>query len=49
MAIRRHPLKGVNGTVNETLKPADPRFRGVCNIMIADDRTACLALEWASR
>lgn len=41
--IRSHLLKGVNGSVQETLKPTDKRFQRVRNIVIADNRSACLA------
>lgn len=42
--IKEHLSRGLDGRVPETPKPRTPRFRGVHNIIIADNGTASMAV-----
>lgn len=42
--VRRRLLLGAEGKVEETLKPGDPVFRNVRNILVATNRGACTAV-----
>ncbi len=47
--VRNHLLKGFHGEISETPKPSDPDFRRVHNVIIADNRAACLAAKEAMK
>lgn len=45
--IRDHLIEGSRGHIRDTPKPGAPSFRKVHNLIIADNRTACMA-AWRS-
>ena len=47
--VRQHIGKGVNGSIRETLKPADPVFTRVVNRLVGSNRDACEAILHAAR
>lgn len=44
-SVITHLMKGVRGGIPETPKPGDTKFRRVRNIIIANNRTACIAAK----
>jgi glycerate 2-kinase len=47
MSVAGHLTRGLRGQIPDTPKPGDPAFTRVHNIIIAENRTACLAAMYA--